>query len=263
MIFKFFAAVLTGVGGHYLNKRWDKAMLFFCLFLFYTVALAAMLYYGLTSGVVLPTDAPKQVRIYSLAFSAGTFGLWLLSIIVTMRDSRSYRVATIKSWTLSGVIAALFTTLLTTICLVVAVLCFNTAFNPAGVRSLATNQDLFLSRHNFYPDRALTVDKDQATLLTRSDSESDEDFAARLKKDLLNRKKLAAASLLIEEKLFAEAQTVLDRVDSAAATGERELLLGYLFALQGECEQAKELFAQAQGVKPDLVVPTDYRAGCE
>ncbi|MBE0502081.1 MAG: hypothetical protein IBX47_11655 [Desulfuromonadales bacterium] len=263
MIFKFFAAALTGVGGHYLNKRWDKAMLFFCLFLFYAVALAAMLYYGLSSGVVPPTDAPKQVRLYALAFSAGIVGLWMLSIIVTMRDSRSYRVATIKSWTLSGVIAALFTTLLSTICLVTAVLAFNTAFNPARIRTLATDQDLFLTRHNFYPDQALTVDKDQTTLLTRNDSESDADFSARLKKGELNRKKLAAVSLLIEETLFAEAQTVLDRVDSAAAGGERELLLGTIFAQQGECEKAKEMFAQAQGVNENIVVPVDYRVECK
>ncbi len=263
MIFKFIAAALTGVGGHYLNKRWDKAVLFLCLFFFYGIALSTLLYFSLLEGFDLPTDVPKLVRLYAMAFSGGIFCLWLLSIIVTMRDSKSFRVATIKSWTLSGVIGALLTTLLSTLYLATAVLAFNTAFNPASIRSLATDQDLFLSKHNFYPDEALLVDKDLDKLASQQESESDEDFAARVEREADNRKKVAAALLLIEEELLTEAQALLGRVDSITVEGERELLLGYIFALQGECEKGGEMFAQAQGVKQDIVIPVDYRVGCE
>lgn len=68
---------------------------------------------------------------------------------------------------------------------------------------------------------------------------------------------------MIKEELLTEAQALLVRVDSVTAEGKRELLLGYIFALQSECEQAEEMFAQAQGVNKDIVVPADYRARCE
>jgi len=48
-----------------------------------------------------------------------------------------------------------------------------------------------------------------------------------------------------------------------ALDDERELLLGYIFALQGECEKGGEMFAQAQGVDKDIVIPVEYRVGCE
>lgn len=35
MILKILASVFTGIGGHYLNRRWDKAILFLCLFVLY------------------------------------------------------------------------------------------------------------------------------------------------------------------------------------------------------------------------------------
>lgn len=33
MILRILASVATGIGGHYLNRRWDKATVFLCLFI--------------------------------------------------------------------------------------------------------------------------------------------------------------------------------------------------------------------------------------
>lgn len=37
MIFKIIGTAITGIGGHYLNRRWDKAVLFLTLFILYGI----------------------------------------------------------------------------------------------------------------------------------------------------------------------------------------------------------------------------------
>jgi hypothetical protein len=150
MIFKILAAIFTGIGGHYMNRRWDKAILFLCLFIFYAVAVYAGFYYALLNRIDLSSGLLDQYKMVALAFGAGVFMLWFVSIIVTVRDSENYFKETIQRWTFSGLLGALLTTLMSTAFLVASVFAIVAVFNIATVRSHNAGQGSLGSLHNFY-----------------------------------------------------------------------------------------------------------------
>ncbi len=80
---------------------------------------------------------------------------------------------------------------------------------------------------------------------------------------LLNDRRAEAVLVLIEENLLAEAETVLNLMDSEMSLGRKEALFGYLLALQGDCHKAAEMFDQAQAVYPGVCIPDEYRNRCE
>jgi hypothetical protein len=116
MIIKILAAVFTGIGGHFLNRRWDKAILFFCLFLFYWAAVYAFLFFSFQDTSVHPEKMLQKIeettKILSTVFSSGIFILWIISIIVTISDSRMSNHSNIVKWTKSGIAGASLTSFL-------------------------------------------------------------------------------------------------------------------------------------------------------
>ena len=110
MTIQIIAAILTGIGGHYLNRRWDKAILFLCLFLLYGVAvyIFSMFSYqnlALTSEGVAD-EFNEIARRTSLIFVVGEMAIWLVSIVVTAIDSKRNSEPVISRWTISGIAGA-------------------------------------------------------------------------------------------------------------------------------------------------------------
>ncbi len=160
MILKILATVLTGIGGHYLNRRWDRAILFLCLFIFYSifcwVAARSFLFSSFLANSLPPEQIMQKLedttRILSIVFSSGILILWITSIIVTIFDSTKSDQATVIKWTKSGVTAALFTTLLSLLLLVFTVTTAVSLTKTKTVYKESTNESEIssYSSHNFY-----------------------------------------------------------------------------------------------------------------
>ena len=133
MILSIFASVLTGIGGHYLNRRWDKAIFFLCLFVLNLAAAYGYLAYSV-NNLSTPSDEMMQeiIRIYSLVNKVSVAGmvlLWLTSVCVTFIDSRGVAQPTIARWTKPGLTGAFLTSLLP--CLLLAFSLTNYLSSPA------------------------------------------------------------------------------------------------------------------------------------
>ena len=107
----------TGVGGHFLNQRWDRALLFIGLFGFLMLL-----------GYAVPflsfyLDMPGAWVF--VAFVTGILGIglaWLASLIVTLRDSSPQRLAPPLRWTFSARLGAVLASMLVMVMLAYALL---------------------------------------------------------------------------------------------------------------------------------------------
>jgi len=102
-------SALTGVGGHFLNQRWDRALLFVALFgllVFAGFAVPILAFYlNLSSGWAFAVF---------VASALGVGLAWLASLVVTWRDSSPLRLAPPLRWTFSARLGATLASLLTT-----------------------------------------------------------------------------------------------------------------------------------------------------
>jgi hypothetical protein len=102
-------SALTGVGGHFLNQRWDRALLFFALFGFLMFLGHAVPFLSLYLNL-------PGVWVFA-AFAASVLGIgfaWLASLVVTWRDSSPQRLAAPLRWTFSAQVGATLASLLVT-----------------------------------------------------------------------------------------------------------------------------------------------------
>ena len=108
-------SALTGVGGHFLNQRWDRALLFFALFVLWVFPGYTAPF--MTFYLNLP---PNWAFAAFVASSLGAVLTWLASLIVTWRDSSPQRLAPPLRWTISAQLGATLASLLATGLLVYA-----------------------------------------------------------------------------------------------------------------------------------------------
>lgn len=132
MILKIAASLFTGIGGHYLNRRWDKAILFFCLFVCAWIAayVALILSLQYLSGAVsgLGDRFETITRIASGASTACIFILWLISLTITIADARKSVEPNMVKWTGAGAAGAVLTSVLSFLLLVYSVTTFATVY---------------------------------------------------------------------------------------------------------------------------------------
>ncbi|PLX98863.1 MAG: hypothetical protein C0623_11005 [Desulfuromonas sp.] len=150
MLLKLLLSLLSGIGGHYLNRRWDKALFFFSLFALYPVGVYFFFYRALTEGNYQGIDALQ--RHFSLLFGGGVVLIWLVSLLVTRYDAAKAKNGNLPRWTLTGVVGALFTSLLTAAYLTGSVLLLVNSFNLTGTSDESTtqNENRVYSRDLFY-----------------------------------------------------------------------------------------------------------------
>lgn len=116
MIQKILASILTGIGGHYLNKRWDKALLFMFLLILGWVSASVYVYFSFQNMAGSPEEmgnlaqsASQKSAIISLTIIAF---VWLVSNIVTIIDSRNNIQPNMHTWSKSGIMVAVLSSLL-------------------------------------------------------------------------------------------------------------------------------------------------------
>ena len=116
---KILASILTGIGGHYLNKRWDKALLFMFLLILGWVSASVYVYFSFQNMAGSPEEMGDLVQstsqksaIISLTIIAL---VWLASNIVTIIDSRNNIQPNMLTWSKSGAIVAVISSLLSVI----------------------------------------------------------------------------------------------------------------------------------------------------
>lgn len=157
MILKILVSVFTGIGGHYLNRRWDKAILFLCLFVLYWASVYLFFIISLQNMASSPTDMAQELnntyQLLSKASPIGIFTIWLVSLIITILDCKNKIEPSFTEWTKSGLTGAALTSILSFIILAITVASFfllsknqivdtNTAFYESESSSFAS--------HNFY-----------------------------------------------------------------------------------------------------------------
>lgn len=113
---KILASVLTGIGGHYLNKRWDKALLFMFLLILGWVLASVYVYFSFQNMAGSPEEMGSLVQSASQKSSIISLIIitivWLASNIVTVIDSRNNIQSNMLSWSKSGIIVAIISSLL-------------------------------------------------------------------------------------------------------------------------------------------------------
>jgi hypothetical protein len=157
MILKILAAIFTGIGGHYLNRRWDKAVLFLCLFVLYWATVYGLfvffLWNNLPSSSGMMQDFGSTRQLVSKIASIGVFAIWLVSLIVTILDCKNNIEPNITKWTKSGIAGAIITSILSFILLAFAVIAVfslsRDQLDYAGTTSYETKSSSFYSS-SFY-----------------------------------------------------------------------------------------------------------------
>jgi hypothetical protein len=78
-----------------------------------------------------------------------------------------------------------------------------------------------------------------------------------------NGKRLDAVKILIQDKLYPEAQTLLDKVHGKTEPGAKDAITAYLLAEQNQCEQAKKYYEKAKQASTSGCVPECYMKNCQ
>ena len=151
------ASLFTGIGGHYLNRRWDKAILFLCLFVLYLAAIYAVFIFMIWTLKSTPSGTMPEfneiTQLLSKAISLGIFAIWLTSLIITVRDRKNNIEPSITGWTKSGIAGALITSFLSFLFLASGVnATFSLYSERPGYRDTGSyeTESPGFSSHNFY-----------------------------------------------------------------------------------------------------------------
>ena len=96
-----------------------------------------------------------------------------------------------------------------------------------------------------------------------SSIEDPDEFMEKMKTISLNKQRANAVSILIDDNLLHEAESLLNLIDSKFSQGKKEVLAGYILALQGECNKSNEMFDRALVINPNVCIPDSYRKICK
>jgi hypothetical protein len=158
MILKILAAALTGIGGHYLNRRWDKALFFCCLFVLNCITAYLVFSHLLISLPPENGNFEEQLRSYSILVKnlvlVGISLIWLVSLVTTLIDHKKHTTPNMVKWTPSAIASAVISSGLTMLIIyyvVSATLVPNTVWTDTTEN---TERDSSISYgppgHNFY-----------------------------------------------------------------------------------------------------------------
>ena len=95
-----------------------------------------------------------------------------------------------------------------------------------------------------------------------SSIEDPDEYMEKMKAISLNKQRANAVSILIDDNLLHEAKSLLNLIDSNFSQGKKEVLAGYILALQGECNKSNEMFDRALAINPNACIPDSYRENC-
>jgi hypothetical protein len=97
------------------------------------------------------------------------------------------------------------------------------------------------------------------------DAASNEDpevFQKRMETISLDRRRADAVVVLVDDNMISEAGRLVELINSEYAKGRKEVLSGYILALEGKCNESKRMFDKALSINPEVCIPDKYRAVC-
>ena len=102
-------------------------------------------------------------------------------------------------------------------------------------------------------DKHVLVEYDQSEGMSIDQKDVERRFKAQ--------QALDAAEFLIKNGMFPEARKLLGQSGPSALPGQAALINGYLYAAQGQCEEAGKYFKAAVDLG-ETCIPDSYRMGC-
>ncbi len=112
-------------------------------------------------------------------------------------------------------------------------------------------------------DKNVFIEERMKEFLSPADGDIPDGFEKKIEAMNLTYSRLSAVRTLIEAEMAVEAKTLLNQVESRYAKGKKEMLTGYIFALQGECEKSRLLLESAKEINPNVCIPDEYRTLCQ
>jgi hypothetical protein len=136
------------------------------------------------------------------------------------------------------------------------------AFSENGTL-LGEFSDTFRGGTFLLADGHVLVEDELHSLFDGISNGDPEAFEKKMHAVELDRRRRRAVEVLIEDNMLPEAETLLNLINSEYVNGQKEVLAGYIFALQGECIKSREMFDKALSIDPDVCIPDRYRHNCE
>jgi hypothetical protein len=109
-------SALSLVGGHFFNRRWDRAVLFFVVLSLLGFGAWALMMTGMLGATdwANADNTSNVMSRYAAAYSIGLAILWIASLGVTYRDASRPNDGLLHRWSKIGVVAAVGLSLLCT-----------------------------------------------------------------------------------------------------------------------------------------------------
>jgi hypothetical protein len=132
-------SALSLVGGHFFNRRWDRAVLFFVALLILGIATWVLMTVGMNAATK-SSDAKavlETMSSYWAAFGDGVLILWLASLGLSYHDARRPDDTMQYRWSKSGMAAAVGLSLICGVFLFIMAVAFS-GTNPTNLRTTRT-----------------------------------------------------------------------------------------------------------------------------
>lgn len=117
--------VISGIGGHFVNLRWDRAIFFFGIFFLWLIGVYFGFFLLVITGMI--TDPENAFDIFFknalMYVGIGTLIIWIASLIFTIHDSYHIKEQFQVPWTVSGKIGSVFMS--TIVCFMLTVVTLN------------------------------------------------------------------------------------------------------------------------------------------
>lgn len=112
-------------------------------------------------------------------------------------------------------------------------------------------------------DNNILVEENMNEFWSPADNVSPEEFEKKMEAMNTANSRVKAVRTLIDAKMLQEAQKLLGVVESEYAKGKKEMLTGYIFALQGNCFKSEQLLENAKTINPNICIPEEYKELCQ
>lgn len=112
-------------------------------------------------------------------------------------------------------------------------------------------------------DGNILVEDKLDNLFDLTSIEDPDEFQKKMEAISLNQRRATAVTVLIDDNMLHEAESLLNLIDSEYSQGKKEVLSGYILALEGACNKSNEMFDRALSINPNVCIPKTYKVNCE
>ncbi|CAB1065122.1 hypothetical protein D1BOALGB6SA_9919 [Olavius sp. associated proteobacterium Delta 1] len=136
------------------------------------------------------------------------------------------------------------------------------AFSDDGTL-LGEFSDTFQGGTFFLLNGYVLVEDKLQDFFDEASTEDPEEFEKKMETIALDKRRVNAVEVLIDDNMIPEAVSLLSLVSTECSKGEKEVLPGYIFAMQGNCAKSKKMFDKALSINPNVCIPKKYKDICE